>query len=635
MTTQRASETPADLAEQHNNRGYALRSRGDHTEAIEHYREAIRLKPGLAEAHCNLGIALQEQGYLIEAIESYHRALHVRPSYVQALSNLGAALQARGSLPDAVAACREALRLDPDYVPAWVNLGTALLESGDADDAIDAFANALRVAPACAAAYGNLGVALEARGDLVEAIGSYREALRLQPDFGEACNHLMHLLQQTCDWAELPVLAQRVREAIQSPARAAIDPLTMLPLPTSLEEQLACARAWSASRLTPLERMHGGLGFSIARTPKPVLRIGYLSADFREHAVAGCIVKPLELHDRGRFEVFAYSAGPADGSAMRARLSAACDCFRDIGALSVVDAARRIHADRVDILVDLTGYTRGSRSQILALRPAPIQVSYLGYPGTMGAGCVDYMVTDRFLTPPAYQPYFTEQLVCLPDCYQTGDPDRAVAEMTPTRAACGLPDDGFVFCCFNNAYKITSDVFATWMRILGAAPGSSLWLSQANQLMAANLRREAVRWGITPDRLVFAPRVPPATYRALFRQADLFLDTFPYGAGATANDALWMGLPIVTCAGRTYVSRMAGSLLHACGLPELVTTSLDDYERLALRLARDRQELSALRVRLTSHRDTLPLFDAERFTRHLEDAYERMWASHLDQTPAP
>jgi predicted O-linked N-acetylglucosamine transferase (SPINDLY family) len=311
---------------------------------------------------------------------------------------------------------------------------------------------------------------------------------------------------------------------------------------------------------------------------------------------------------------------------MRQRLMRAFDEFIDVRALSDQAVAELLMQKGVHITVDLNGYTQDCRPEILAWRGAPIQVNYLGYPGTMGAAFMDYILVDPFVVPPDQQPFYTEKLVHLPDCYQVNDRKRAIAEETPSRADCGLPAEGFVFCSFNNSYKLTPDMFNIWMRLLVAVPGSVLWLSKINEQMEVNLRREASARGVAPERLVFAPRKPSLSdHLARQRQAGLFLDTLPYNAHTTASDALWAGLPVLTCAGKSFAARVAGSLLHAVGLPELVTDNLADYESLALALARNPQRLQSLREKLQRQRDTMPLFDSGRFCRHLESAYESMW----------
>jgi predicted O-linked N-acetylglucosamine transferase (SPINDLY family) len=355
------------------------------------------------------------------------------------------------------------------------------------------------------------------------------------------------------------------------------------------------------------------------------IRLGYLSADFRSHAVGFLIAGLIERHARRRFEVIGYSCGPDDGSATRSRLTRAFDRFVDISDMTHAQTAQRIRADAVDILVDLTGYTAHGRTVILAYRPARIQVSYLGFPGTMGADFIDYIIVDRFLAPMNQQPFYTEKLVQLPNCYQPGELGQQIAERTPARLECGLPEQGFVFCCFNTSYKLTPAFFDVWMRLLNTVPGSVLWLVASNPFVIDNLRREAVHRGVAAERLVFAAPTGRPEYLRRLALADLFLDTLPYNAGATASDALWAGLPVVTCSGETYVGRMAGALLTAAELPQLITTSLEAYERLALRLATEPGLLAGFRQRLMWNRSTVPLFDIARFTRDLERAYTQMW----------
>jgi predicted O-linked N-acetylglucosamine transferase (SPINDLY family) len=355
------------------------------------------------------------------------------------------------------------------------------------------------------------------------------------------------------------------------------------------------------------------------------LRLGYLSADFREHPIAWLLCEVWERHDRGRLSTHAYSIGPHENSPPRARIEAAFDHFVDCSGDTIEQTAARIAADGIEVLIDLNGYTTYAKSEILALKPAPLQISWLGYLGTLGAEWCDYVLTDRFAAPPALQPFFSERFLYLPDCYCPSDTRRPVAARAPDRAACGLPEQGVVFCCFNNSYKILPAVFDVWMRLLRQVPGSVLWLAPGNSTARANLCREAAARGVLPEQLIFAPRVSLDEHLVRHVHADLFLDTLPYNAGTTANDALFMGVPVVTCAGENMVSRVAGSQLHAIGLPELVTQSLADYEALALALAAEPARLRALRQRLAAHRATQPLFDMARFTRALDDLLLATW----------
>jgi predicted O-linked N-acetylglucosamine transferase (SPINDLY family) len=356
------------------------------------------------------------------------------------------------------------------------------------------------------------------------------------------------------------------------------------------------------------------------------IRVGYLSSDFHGHPVAYLAAEIFELHDRERFETFLFSYGPDDGSPMRRRLESGCDRFVDVAGASDEAAAQRIHDDRIQVLVDLKGYTADDRPGIAARRPAPIQVNWLGFPGTMGADWIDYVIADATIVPPEHEADYAERVVRMPWCYQPNDRRRPSVSKAPSRSACGLPEGGLVFCCFNQSYKIGPELFARWMRILERAPGSVLWLLDDNRQATDNLRGAAARHGVAPERLVFAPIRPLAEHLARYATADLVLDTFPYTSHTTGSDALWAGCPLITILGQTFASRVAASLAASAGLEALVVRSFDEYEALALRLARDRDELEALRRRLRDRRDALPLFDSPRFTRELEVAYARMWA---------
>jgi len=355
------------------------------------------------------------------------------------------------------------------------------------------------------------------------------------------------------------------------------------------------------------------------------LRIGYVSSDFRTHATASLLAEVWERHDRSRLETYAYSIGPGEQSALRARIESAFEHFVDVSGEAAEGIAGRIGGDGIEVLIDLNGYTTHAKSELFALRPAPVQVSWLGYLGTLGAEWYDYVLTDRFAAPPELQRFFSERFLYLPECYCPSDTRRPVAAVGPTRSECGLPERGLVLCCFNHVYKILPEVFGVWMRLLGQVPGSVLWLSPANATACANLRREAAARGVAPERIVFAPRVALPEHLARHTHADLFLDTTPYNAGTTANDALFMGVPLITCAGETLASRVAGSQLRAIGLPELITTRLADYEALALELARTPGLLASYRARLANNRPTQPLFDMARFTRALDDLLHAAW----------
>jgi predicted O-linked N-acetylglucosamine transferase (SPINDLY family) len=433
-----------------------------------------------------------------------------------------------------------------------------------------------------------------------------------------------------CEWEAFDSWLPQALQALADPHAVAWSPFHLLSLPgISAAQQRQAAVCWMTARLQASgdDRALLALEFA-AQTPVPAtgrrIRLGYLSNDFHQHATALLMVEMLESHDRICFELHAYSYGADDGQGMRQRLLPCFDTFTDITAMDDLAAARAIHADGIDILVDLKGYTAATRTALLSYRPAPVQVSYLGYPGTLGGSFSDYLISDNFITPASAAPDYSEALACLPHSYQPHG-RRAAIEPPPSRAEAGLPAQGLVFCCFNQAWKFTPEVFGLWCSLLAQVPGSVLWLQQDEHAMG-NLRREALARGVDPGRLVFAAPLPQAAHLARLALADLVLDTVPYNAHTTASDALWVGVPVVTCAGDTFAARVAGSLLHAVGLPELVTHHLDDYAALALSLAQDPPRRQALRDRLQQRRLSAPLFDVAGYTRALEGLFSQMWA---------
>lgn len=622
------------------NLGNALFDQGDYTQAVQCFREAQRAMPQDPDTHNNLGNALRELGRYDEAAACYREVLRLQPDYPLAARHLGWLMQELGRSGEAVEWYRRALLRNQGDAGAHYNLGNALRELGRFEEAVQSYEAALRLDPEDADTHNNLGNALRELGRLDEAIACYRKALALDPGMYHAKAHLLHQCQHACDWRDLQALSAEVRELVRTVPEAQIPPFAMLAVQgATAAEQRQCAQQWSAAQYGKYATAAQKLGFTFKREvfkrgPKGKLRIGYLSADFHEHATAYLMAEVFELHDRGRFEAIAYSYGPDDGSAMRARLQQAFDGFVDIRALTTEQAVQRIHRDKIDILVDLKGYTAHTRSQILALRPAPVQVNYLGYPGTMGADFVDYLIGDAIVTPLEHAGYYTEKLALMPHAYQPNDRKRPSAPR-PTRAECNLPEEAFVFCGFNQTFKILPDVFDVWMKLLREVPGSVLWLLQANPLAENNLRREAEARGVAAERLVFAPRLPLVQHLARQPLADLLLDTLPYNAHTTASDALWSGVPLVTCMGETFAGRVAASLLHAVGLPELVTHSLEEYAALALRLARQPEELKRLSRQLEMARETAPLFDTVRFTKDLEALYEQMWERWLEEGASP
>jgi len=613
----------------HNNLAAVLKDKGLLDNALAAFDDAIMLQPDYAEAFYNRATALQQQAKLEEALAAYGHALELRKDYADAVNNAGIVLVELGRAGEAIDLYRRLLDRTPAHADACNNMGTALLAEGRADEALTAFEQALTHRPDFPEAFYNLGNAWRELGDLAAAIAAYRNALHLRPDYADAFCQLVYHRAQACEWGDTEADQEKLVDMVRQGVR--VPPFYLLSTPASASDQLLCAQQW----IRPIRPPREAVFEYKPLVEKARIRLGYLSGDFHQHATAQLMAELFERHDRDRFEVLAYSYGPDDNSPMRARLSSAFDRFIDIRALSHREAAGQIHADKVDILIDLKGYTHHARPAISAYRPAPVQVNYLGYPATMGADFIDYIIVDRFVVPAGQQPFFAERLVQLPGSYQVNDTRREVAMAGTSRQDHGLPAEGLVFCSFNNSYKISPVSFDIWMRLLRSIPDSVLWLLEANQSVRGNLRSEAEKRGVDPVRLIFAPRVPPADHLERHRHADLFLDTLPCNAHTTASDALWAGLPVLTCSGNTFAGRVAGSLLTAVGMPEMATGSLEEYEQMALALARAPERLTALRQKLEQDRDASALFDLAKLTGNIEAAYARMWQTwRSGQKPA-
>ena len=632
----RAIAIQPDNADFLNNCGLALRAAGRAQDAITCYEEAMRLSPKDLDIQNNLGNAYQEAGRHAEAATCYRRVLRAHPqdsdlrqAMVSVLMADGDQHFANGRFGDAEHRYQEAATLAPGSAILHYNLGNAKRELGKAAESAALYKRYLDLVPTDADGWNNLGNALRELGRLDEAVAAYRQALQHNPALYHAKVHLVHQQQHMCDWQGLDESIACIRDWVRTKPEALVSPFAFLAMPgTTAAEQKRCALQWAKNRHQSLIELGRNLAFNYVKTPGRKLHIGYLSGDFRLHPLAFLITEMIELHDGEKFEISAYSYARNDETRERKRLEEAFDHFVDISAMSMPEAAKRIHADQVDILVDLTGFTQNSRSGILAMRPAPIQVNWLGFPGTMGAPYVDYLISDSCITPPSAAADYSEALVLMPHSYQPNDRNRPIGK-SPMRIDYGLPEEAFVFCCFNQTFKITPAIFTIWMRLLKAVPGSVLWLLECNPWAKANLLREAEAQGVDGSRLLFAPRVPIAEHLARHDLADLFLDTLPYNAHTTASDALWMCLPVLTVAGDTFAARVAASLLQAANLPELVTTSLEEYEALALRLARDPALLDGYRERLLQSSAEIPLFNTAAFTAALERAYQQMHEIYL------
>jgi len=626
-------DQPSGEAAMHKSRGDDCLDGSDWDGAANHYRAAIAAFPHYAEAHSNLGFALAQQWQFDLAQHHLNLAVSLKPGLFNSFYILGTVAYRLGHIDDAIAHFNKAIAIKPDFAEAIYELGKLHVEKGEQVVAFELYQRVLALDPNMVAALVGVAALWEYEGSRREAIECYRRALEAAPEKQSVRLCLLHQLMHICSWDDLDSQIAMVRHSVrESPADAENfdSPFSFLALPgTTAAEQKRCAEKWVYAMYRPQYKMRELLGFTYQweRGDRP--HIAYMSSDFCEHATAYLIAEVFERHDHGRFKISAYCYSPDDNSPMRARLKASFDQFVEIGKLSDLEAAKRIHADRVDILVDLKAYTGGTRSAILALQPAPIQVNFLGYPGTMGADFVDYLIADRFVIPPQSQADYSEKIAYLPDTYQPNDRSRAQPPH-PGRMNVGLPETGFVFCCFNQSYKITPEIFNIWCALLRSVPGSVLWLIASKTYVHENLQRQAESRGVARERLIFAPRVGADEHLARQQCADLFLDTIPYNAHTTCSDALWMGLPVVTIAGDTFSSRVAGSLLSALGVPELITYHLDEYRALALELALDDRKRGEIRAKIMANRQTAPLYDSQLFTRNLERAYLDMLDAQKD-----
>jgi predicted O-linked N-acetylglucosamine transferase (SPINDLY family) len=582
--------------------------------------EALSVNPRSVDALYQRGRALLQLGRLRESLAHFDRALSLRPGIPEILLLRGNALLALNRASEALATYDAALAGKPDFPEAWNNRGNALAALSRQEEALGSYDRALAGRPGDIGALHHRALTLLELKRYEEAADAFARVLDIDPEFPYARGNHIYCKLNACNWSGFEAAKTAIAQRLESVARV-VTPIQLAAFSSSRENQLRAARIWAADKYPPAAKpLWRG-----ERYRHQKIRIAYLSADFHSHATAALMAGVFEAHDRARFEIAGVSFGPDDRSPMRNRIGQAFERFIDIREKSDAEAAGLLRQMEIDIAVDLKGYTQDSRPGILSLRPAPVQVNYLGFPGTMGTDTIDSIIADETVVPREHARFYTEKIAYLPDSYQGNDRKRSIAESTPSRAEACLPERGFVFCCFNNNFKILPETFAIWMRLLSAVDGSVLWLLEDTQAAARNLRREAGKRGLSPDRLVFAARAGLEAHLARHRLADLFLDTLPYNAHTTASDALWAGLPLVTCLGETFPGRVAASLLRAAGLPELVTDTFDDYEALALKLAREPRSLALLKAKLGANRETCPLFDTSRFTRNLEALFASMW----------
>lgn len=616
----RALKVKPDYVMALNNRGTALLDLKRYEQALESYELALKIEPDFAEAHNNRGNVLRNLNRYEQALESYEQALKIEPNHADALYNRGNALRDLKRHEEALASYDRALKIEPGHAEVLNNRGTALRDLNRHEQALESYDYALKFKPDFAEALNNRGNVLHELKRYEEAVESYDRALKIKPDYEFLYGVCLHTRMKICDWSDAENQFAQLAEKVERDEKASI-PFPMLALSSSPALQRKSAEIWVQANYP---KSHALLKID-KHLKHDKIRIGYFSADFHDHPVSFLIAELFEKHNRTRFELTAFSLGPDKNDGTRKRLIAAFDNFIDVSTRSDKDVAMLARDLKIDIAIDLGGHTQGGRTGIFAMRAAPLQVNYLGYPGTMGAEYMDYLIADSTLIPESHQNDYAEKIVYLPNSYQSNDTKRFIADKHFIRAELGLPQTGFAFCCFNNNYKITPDTFDSWMRILKQVEGSVLWLFEDNAKAASNLRKEAKLRGVNSERLVFAWRMPLPEHLARHRLADLFLDTLPYNGHTTTSDALWAGL---TGIGETFVGRVAASLLNAIHLPELITSTPKSYEAAAIELAAHPDKLTAIKRKLADNRLTTPLFDIRLFIRHIEAAYTGMYDHH-------
>ena len=619
----RALELKSDYPQAHNNLGIALKDQGKLDKAITSFKRALELKSDYPQAHNNLGIVLKDQGKLNEAVASLKRALELIPDCAETNNELGIVLQTQGKLDEAVSSYKRALEIRPNYAEANNNLGSAFLIQGKLDKAVASCKRALAIRPNYADANYNLGNALQVQGKLDEAVSSYKRALEIRPNYAEAEIQMLHQQQQICDFNVYFKMHETMQRLNMN--ADAVAPFIQL--------------SWEDNAANQLKRSQKHVSANyLAQTkfliPRPAqfpkrLKVGYFSADFHDHATLHLLAGVLRHHDHSKFEIHAFSYGHDKSGEWRQGALKNVEYFHDVVNYSDDQIVKLSRLHKIDIAIDLKGYTAHTRSGLFQYRLAPIQINYLGYPGSMGADFIDYLIADPFVIPDTQRQFYGEKIIYLPNCYQPTDDMREIAQIVTKREDFGLPKKGFVFCCFNNNYKISTGEFDIWMRLLAKVEGSVLWLFESNKWAKENLQKEAQKRGVEKHRLVFAKRLSQSEHLARQIHADLFVDTFNYNAHTTASDALWVGLPVLTKAGEQFAARVAASILHAIGMPELVAKTEADYEQLALQLATVPTNHKAIRNKLIKNIKSKPLFDTERYTRNLESGLKMVYNNYF------
>ena len=604
------------------NRAIALKELNQYDAAIASYKHTILLDPSYVSAHYNLANILNELNFFSEAIHCYDQAIALKVDYAEAYLNRGAALKKLNQFDEAIINFDKAIAIKSDYTDAYTNRGMAQRALTQMDAAIISFGHALAIDPNHVDAYNSRGNTFRDLQQLEAALIDFEQVIALKADYPYILGMLLFTKMQICDWQELEQYKVQLTEHLANNQKVIV-PLSMLAVNGSAALQRKVAELFVTDKY-PQDFSLGALN---KRSKKDKIRLGYFSADFKIHPVSSLMVGVFEHHDRNKFEVYAFSINGTAKDEMRLRIQSACDHFIDVSGQSDEEVALLCRELELDVAIDLGGYTSNCRTRIFAFRVAPIQINYIGYPGTMGADYMDYIIADETLIPNNERQHYSEEIIYLP-CYQANDDKRFLSDPGFTRQALGLPEVGFVFCCFNNPYKINPNTFDCWMRILKQVEGSVLWLYANTQSTINNLRKEAILRGVGSERLVFAEAIPIPEYLARYQMADLFLDTLPFNGGTTASDALWAGLPLLTCTGEAFASRMAASLLTAIKVPELITDSQESYEALAIELATHPRKLGEIKAKLMENRLTTIVFDTSFFTGHLERAYRERYEKY-------
>jgi tetratricopeptide (TPR) repeat protein len=610
--------------------GLIKASQKKYKEAIELLGKAVKLDPNEPSLRFNLAKALMDSGAYMESIPHHKKAVELAPNNPEAWLNYGKAFSDLNAYEEALSIYDKALIINPGYAEAFLNKGATLKELKRYEEAIVCAESALRINPNLAEGWVNKGVALKEFKRYEEVISHYEKALSLKSEIDWLNGELLHTKMKICRWSGFTDNLENITNRLMANEKIA-NPFPLLALTDGVSLQRKCAEIYAQEKY-PFNPALGPIT-KTKRLEGEKIRIGYFSADFHNHATGYLMAELFELHDKQKFEIFGFSFGPLKNDEMRQRLEKSFNKFIEVGDKADVEISQLSRDLNIDIAVDLKGFTQDARMGIFSYRAAPIQVNYLGYPGTLGADYMDYIIADETLIPDHLQLGYSEKVVYLPDSYQANDSKRVIADKKFTRQELGLPETGFVFSSFNNNYKILPAIFDSWMRILNTVEGSVLWLFEDNNFATESLKNEAEKRGIDSNRLVFAKRMFLPEHLARHQQADLFLDTFPYNAHTTASDALWAGLPIITLMGESFASRVAASLLYAINLPELVTTSQAEYELLAIELAANPLKLNSIKQKLTKNRLTTPLFNAQLFTKNLEATYMQMYERDMADLP--